>query len=151
MIRPITAAIFLIASLAATLAQAEDDVSISDIPVSSGVLPDTQVLIRNASGYALSVWISSSSGGWTRYEIAPELSVLIKRASVAAAIATTDGDDDPRGSKPPPVRPDNIGGARLVQGAFHYASLKGGTRAIFCWAPAKDRWMVQAFGEQVCG
>ena len=152
MMRPIAAAAFLIACLTAGLARADADVSVSVAPLSSGVLPDDRVLIRNASGYTLSVWISAKTGGgWKRYEIGPELSVLIERRGVAAAIATTDGDDDPRGKAPPPVAPGDIGGTRLVRGAFHYAKLEGGTRAIFCWAAAKDRWMVQAFGEEVCG
>lgn len=131
-------------------AVAQNTVVIGSIPTSTGVLPDGQILIRNASGYDLSVWISADDAGWQRYDIVGENSALISSRAAVVAIATTEDGDGFNAAEPPSRAPSAVSGDGAAEGFFFYRRLTGGTRALFCWSPGNDRWMVQAFGEQVC-
>lgn len=131
-------------------ASSADDVQVGDIPYSSGVLPDTQILIRNASGYDLSVWIATLDSVWRRYDVSSENSTLIDWKEAFVAIATTDSDDGETGNASPSMSPHDLVSEKLVNGTFYYRHLRGGTRALFCWSPTRDRWIVQVHGEQIC-
>src|SRR5690554_4471625 len=126
----------------------EDAVRVVSIPLSSSIVPDTQILIRNTSGYDLSVWVAGSDGNWNRYEITADNSVLIKLADAAVGIATTESDAED--NVLPTRQPGTISAEGETDGLFFFRKLSGGTRALFCWSPSRDRWMIQIFGERVC-
>lgn len=142
--------VILFALVFATFAKAEEPVVIREFVATAEILPANKILVRNASGYELAIWVAVASSDWRRYVLPPEHTVDIDAGSAKFAISTAESDQDAIAFGEPPISPKELPEQTGFTKPFFYKSIAGGTRAMFCWSSSEEIWRVQAFGESHC-
>jgi len=135
--------------LAAPVA-AQDVIKVERFARSAGVLPIDRMMLRNASGYDLTIWMAVNAAAWKPYDVPAEHSVTIRAGLATLAISTAEDDNDTAAYATPSRAAADVSDTGGFQKPYYYTTLKGGTRAIICWSASQDIWRIQKFGENVC-
>lgn len=137
-------------ALAPQIAPAQSPVSVAPDVQQAQVVPSTQIVVGNTSGFALNVWISTGGQDWQKRQVPSGHATTVTSDRAVFAISTARSDTDTAADAKPQIGPAAISPVSQITPPYFYRVLPGGTRAAYCWSRGQQIWLVQVFGEQDC-